>query len=681
MNHDEPSSQQVVSLRVEELRRRINYHSHRYYVLATPEITDAEFDALMRELAAIETAYPALVTPESPTQRVGGVPEEGFTRVNHHSPMLSLGNAFSAVEVIAFDNRIRSGLGSTNIEYVVELKIDGLAVNLVYQDGLLVRAATRGDGSVGEDVTSNVRTIRAVPLKLADDARSPAGVLEVRGEVYMPRREFERLNRQREAAGEALFANPRNAAAGSLRQLDPKVTAQRALDIFVYGLGAREGIGCPTQAATLEYLALAGLKTNPHYKVFDNIQAAFAYCESWQEKRLDLPYDIDGLVIKLNSIAGQEALGSTTKDPRWAIAFKFPAEQAVTVLTEIVVRVGRTGVLTPTALLKPVRLAGSTVSRATLHNEDFIREKDIRIGDTVSIHKAGEIIPEVIGVIPARRNGTEKVFTMPQECPECGSPVVRQASEVAHKCTNPHCPALEREGLFHFVARDAMNIDGLGPAVITSLLEAGLIDDAADLYRLTAAELMTLERMGAKSAQNLLAAIENSKQAGLARLLYALGIRFVGVKAANLLASHFGDIDKIKDASFEDLLVIEEIGPKIAESVVAYFAAPENLKLIAKLRGHGVRMSAAIPAAASEGQFAGKTFVLTGSLSGMTRSEATAAIEQIGGKVMAAVSKKTDFVVAGAEAGSKLIKAQELNIRVLDEEEFITLLQAGRGMV
>ncbi|MDR3560038.1 MAG: NAD-dependent DNA ligase LigA [Negativicutes bacterium] len=664
-----------------ELRRLINYHSHRYYVLDAPEITDSEFDVLLRRLIAVEEAYPALVTPDSPTQRVGGTTGEGFGRTAHLSGMLSLGNAFSAEELRAFDQRVRGGLETEQVEYVVELKIDGLAVNLIYEDGRLIRAATRGDGSFGEDVTANVRTIRSVPLTLAPGISPAPGLLEIRGEVYFTRRDFDRLNQRREAAGEPLFANPRNAAAGSLRQLDPKVTADRALDIFVYGLGARQGIELATHSATLEFLASAGLKVNPNYRVFADIEAVIAYCESWAEKKDHLPYNIDGLVIKLNSIAGQEALGSTAKDPRWAIAFKFPAEEAITRVLAIVPGVGRTGVISLTADLEPVQLGGTTVSRAALHNEDYIHKKDIRIGDKVVIHKAGEIIPEIIAVLPAERTGAEQEFVMLTHCPVCDSPISRVAGEAAWKCTNPHCPALRREGLFHFVSRDAMDIDGLGPAVLTALLDSGLIDDAADLYRLTAEELLGLERMGDKSVQNLLEAIEKSKQAGLARLLFGLGIRHVGVKAAGVLARRFGDIDALAKVGVEDLTVIDEIGPKIAESVVAWFGSAENLALIEELRVAGVKLTEERTADDSAGLLAGKTFVLTGTLSAMTRGEAGELIQKLGGKVVGSVSKKTDYVVAGVEAGSKLAKAEELGVTVLDEDQFAALVQSGPDVV
>ena len=672
MNNALPDTLPAAAQEIENLRKTIHYHNHRYYVLDDPELSDREFDKLLRRLIDLETAYPSLITPDSPSQRVGGAPADGFERVVHLTPLLSLGNAFSREELRAFDARVRSGLDKSQVEYVVELKIDGLAMNLVYENGRLTRGATRGDGTYGEDVTTNLRTIRSVPLVL-NEAGSIPPLLEVRGEVYLPRKEFDRLNTLREAAGEPLMANPRNAAAGSIRQLDPKITAERALAIFMHGLGTEEGLGVTTHAAMLEKLKALGFKINPYYQLFDDIEAVAEYCESWAEKRVDLPYDIDGLVIKVNNLADQHALGATAKDPRWAIAYKFPAEQAATVVEDIFVRVGRTGALTPTAILRPVRLAGSTVSRATLHNADYIAEKDIRIGDTVIVHKAGEIIPEVISVVDNRRTGSEQPFIMPADCPECGQPIVREEGEVAHKCVNPQCPALLREGLIHFVSRDAMNIDGLGPAVVTSLLDAGLINDAADLYRLKSDTLAGLERMGEKSAANLVAAIAASKEAGLGRALFALGIRYVGAKASAILARRYGDIDRLAAASAEELMTIDEIGPKIAESLANWFAEPANLAYIAKLKAVGVKLTEERQEPVSQ-ELAGKTFVLTGTLS-LPRKEAEALIAACGGKVSAAVSKKTSYVVAGEEAGSKLDKARELGIPVLNEAEFKVLVQ------
>ena len=660
---------------LQELREQLHRHNHQYYVLDAPVISDAEFDRLMRRLQEIEAAHPEWVTADSPTQRVGGQPLAGFEKVTHAAPLLSLGNVFSAAELRAFDNRVRSAIGNA-VEYIVELKIDGLAVNLIYENGRLNRAATRGDGEVGEDVTTNVRTIRSIPLVLRETEALPA-YFEVRGEVFMPRRAFDRLNRQRSAAGEVLFANCRNAAAGSLRQLDPKVTASRTLDFFAYGIGQRQGLPFRTHAEVLAGLGRSGFRINPHHRTFPTIEEVVAYCESWADRRAGLDYDIDGLVVKVNPLALQEELGNTVKEPRWAIAWKFPAEEAATVVEDIFVGVGRTGVLTPTAILQPVLLSGSTVSRATLHNEDFIRDKDVRIGDTVIIHKAGEVIPEVVAVVAEKRTGTEREFIMPSACPECGQPVVRKPGEAAHRCVNPVCPAMAREGLIHFVSRDAMNIDGLGPSIIESLLSAGLVNDAADLYSLNVDGLAKQERLGEKSATNLVQAIDASREAGLARLLFALGIRFVGAKVAGILAKAYGKMETITEAALEDLVQIPDIGPRIAESVVGYFADPEHLALIDKLRQAGVLMEEKQSADLPPQIFAGKTFVLTGALSTLSRDEASAEIEKRGGKAASSVSRKTDFVVAGAEAGSKLAKARELGVTVLTEQEFLAMLEDG----
>ena len=660
---------------LQELREQLHRHNHQYYVLDAPVISDAEFDRLMRRLQEIEMAHPEWVTADSPTQRVGGQPLAGFEKVTHAAPLLSLGNVFSAGELRAFDNRVRSAVGDA-LEYIVELKIDGLAVNLIYENGRLNRAATRGDGEVGEDVTTNVRTIRSIPLLLQESEDLPA-YFEVRGEVFMPRRAFDRLNRQRSASGEALFANCRNAAAGSLRQLDSKVTASRTLDFFAYGIGQRQGLPFRTHAEVLVGLGRSGFRINPHYRTFSSIEEVVAHCESWADRRAGLDYDIDGLVVKVNSLALQEELGNTVKEPRWAIAWKFPAEEAATVVEDIFVGVGRTGVLTPTAILQPVLLSGSTVSRATLHNEDFIRDKDVRIGDTVIIHKAGEVIPEVVTVVAEKRTGTEREFIMPAACPECGRPVVRKPGEAAHRCVNPACPAMAREGLIHFVSRDAMDIDGMGPSIIESLLNAGLVSDAADLYSLKVDDLAKQERLGEKSAANLVQAIDASREAGLARLLFALGIRFVGAKVAGILAKAYGKMETITEASLEELVKIPDIGPRIAESVVGYFADPEHLALIDKLRQAGVLMEEKQADELPPQIFAGKTFVLTGALSMLSRDEASAEIEKRGGKAASSVSRKTDFVVAGAEAGSKLTKARELGVTVLTEQEFLAMLETG----
>ncbi|HWR31833.1 MAG TPA: NAD-dependent DNA ligase LigA [Negativicutes bacterium] len=676
MSEREPQDQENITRELGELRARLHRYNYEYYVMDAPEISDAEYDRLMRRVKEIEAEHPELVTSDSPTQRVGGQPLAGFEKVTHAAPLLSLGNAFSADELRAFDNRVRAAVG-TAVEYVVELKIDGLAVNLIYEHGRLSRAATRGDGEVGEDVTTNVKTIRSIPLVLQTETIALPPYFEVRGEVYMPRKAFDRLNRERSAAGEALFANCRNAAAGSLRQLDPKVTAGRTLDFFAYGIGQRQGLPFRTHAEMLAGLGRIGFRTNRQQRVFQSIEDVVAYCKDWAEKRAALDYDIDGLVLKVNSLALQEELGNTVKDPRWAIAWKFPAEEAMTVVEDIFVGVGRTGVLTPTAILQPVLLSGSTVSRATLHNEDFIREKDVRIGDTVVIHKAGEVIPEVIAVVAEKRTGAEQTYAMPTECPECGQPVVRKQGEAALRCVNPDCPAMAREGLIHFVSRDAMNIDGLGPSIIESLLEAGLIADAADLYSLTVTQLSEMERMGEKSAGNLVSAIAASREAGLGRLLFALGIRFVGAKVAGILAKAYRKIDAVAEAAMDELVQIPDIGPRIAESVVGYFSDPEHLTLIEKLRQAGVKMEDAPPVNSAPQIFAGKSFVLTGTLTTMGRDAASAEIEKRGGKATSAVSRRTDFVLAGAEAGSKLAKANELGVRVLTEQEFLAMLETG----
>ena len=661
---------------LEKLRAQLHRHNYEYYVMDAPIISDAEYDRMMRRLSEIEMAHPEWVTADSPTQRIGGQPLSGFEKVTHAAPLLSLGNAFSAAELRAFDSRVRTAVGAA-VDYIVELKIDGLAVNLIYEDGRLSRAATRGDGEVGEDVTSNVRTIRSIPLVMQNDTNSLPSYFEVRGEVYMPRKAFDRLNRERSAAGEALFANCRNAAAGSLRQLDPKVTAGRTLDFFAYGIGQRQGLPFKTHAEVLAGLGRAGFRINPQYRVFRNIEDIIMYCESWVGKRAALDYDIDGLVIKVNNLVLQEELGNTVKEPRWAIAWKFQAEEAETVVEDIFVGVGRTGVLTPIAILQPVLLSGSTVSRATLHNEDFIREKDVRIGDTVIIHKAGEVIPEVISVVVEKRTGAEREFAMPAVCPECGKPVIRKAGEAARRCVNPACPAMSREGLIHFASRDAMNIDGLGPSIIETLINGGLVTDPADLYSLTVPQLSELERMGEKSATNLVNAIDASRDAGLDRLVYALGIRFVGAKVAGILAKAYGNIDSITEASLEELVRIPDIGPRIAESVVGYFSDPDHLALIEKLRRAGVLMKELLPKNRTPQILAGKTFVLTGTLTTLSRDAAEAEIEKRGGKAGSSVSRKTDFVVAGAEAGGKLAKANELGVRVLTEQEFLAMLETG----
>lgn len=659
----------------DKLRREIRHNEYLYYVLDAPEITDAEYDRMMVRLRELEARYPDSIPADSPTQRVGGRASSQFTEVRHLEPLLSLGNVFSAEELRAFDERVRSGLpAGSKVEYVMEPKIDGLACSLIYENGKLVRAATRGDGVVGENVTANVRTIRSIPLTLkVPDGETVPELLDVRGEVYMPRQAFMRLNEQRAERGESEFANPRNAAAGSLRQLDPQVTASRSLSFFAYyllGEGAQ-----PKHSESLALLAHYGFKVSENYKVVENIDEAIKYIGDFNELRQGLSYDTDGAVIKVNDVYQQRILGATGKDPRWATAYKYPPEQAETTLEDIDWRVGRTGVLTPTAVLTPVKLSGSVISRATLHNEDFIRAKDIRIGDRVVINKAGEIIPEVLRVVVEKRTGDEKEVEIPSVCPECGWRVERQGEEAAIRCTNPHCPALGREGLIHFVSRDAMNIDGCGPSVINALLDAGLVRDAADLYSLRKDDLLKLERMGEKSADNLLAALAESKKNELDKLLFALGIRHVGAKVARILATEFGSMEKLQQAQPEELAQIRDIGDKIAESVVTWLNVPANIDLVERLAAAGLTMTFTPPASQEDNPFFGKTLVFTGTMPTLGRAEAKTMAQDVGAKVSGSVSKKTDYVIAGAEAGSKLEKAQQLGVTVIDEAEFLRLLK------
>lgn len=659
----------------EKLRREIRHNEYLYYVLDAPEITDAEYDRMMVRLRELEARYPDSIPADSPTQRVGGRASSQFTEVRHLEPLLSLGNVFSAEELRAFDERVRSGLpAGSKVEYVMEPKIDGLACSLIYENGKLVRAATRGDGVVGENVTANVRTIRSIPLTLkVPEGEAVPELLDVRGEVYMPRQAFMRLNEQRAERGESEFANPRNAAAGSLRQLDPQVTASRSLSFFAYylvGEGAQ-----PKHSESLALLARYGFKVSENYKVVENIDEAIKYIGDFNELRQGLSYDTDGAVIKVNDVYQQRILGATGKDPRWATAYKYPPEQAETTLEDIDWRVGRTGVLTPTAVLTPVKLSGSVISRATMHNEDFIRAKDIRIGDRVLINKAGEIIPEVLRVVVEKRTGDEKEVEIPNVCPECGWRVERQGEEAAIRCTNPHCPALGREGLIHFVSRDAMNIDGCGPSVINALLDAGLVRDAADLYSLRKEDLLKLERMGEKSADNLLTALAESKKNELDKLLFALGIRHVGAKVARILATEFGSMEKLQQAQPEELAQIRDIGDKIAESAVTWLNVPANIDLVERLAAAGLTMTFTPPASQEDNPFFGKTLVFTGTMPTLGRAEAKTMAQDVGAKVSGSVSKKTDYVIAGAEAGSKLEKAQQLGVTVIDEAEFLRLLK------
>lgn len=655
--------------RILELRELLEKYNYEYHVLDKPSVPDAEYDQLMKELIELENNHPELRDEHSPTSRVGGAALDFFEKVEHTVPMLSLGNAFNDQDLRDFDRRVRDGVGD-NVSYVAELKIDGLAVSLLYEDGRFVRGATRGDGTIGEDITNNLKTIRSIPFKLKDDV-----MLEVRGEAYMPKKSFQKLNAHREEEGQELFANPRNAAAGSLRQLDPKIAASRNLDIFLYGVGKLEGHSVDSHDESLTYLSHLGFKTNPEWKKCTNIEEVIEYVNSWQEKRPDLPYEIDGIVIKVNSLYQQEELGFTAKNPRWAIAYKFPAEEVVTKLEGIELNVGRTGVVTPTALLQPVLVAGTTVKRASLHNEDLIREKDIKIGDYVVVKKAGDIIPEVVNVITERRTGDETDFNMPTECPECDSKLERLDGEVALRCLNPQCPAQIREGFIHFVSRNAMNIDGLGEKVVAQLFKEKLIENFADLFKLEREKLLELERMGEKSVDNLLSAIEKSKENSLERLLFGLGIRHVGAKSAKTIAQRFESMDGLMNASKEEFLAVEEIGEKMADSIVLYFSKPEVKDLMEELKSLGMNMEYKGPKLVKvedlDTPFAGKTVVLTGKLSILTRNEAKEKLERLGAKVTGSVSKNTDMLIAGEDAGSKLDKAKTFGIEIWDEQKLV----------
>ncbi|AIS61199.1 NAD-dependent DNA ligase LigA [Listeria ivanovii] len=664
--------------RYEELINILDQYSYDYYVIDNPTVEDAEYDQKMQELLQIEAAHPEWVTPESPSNRVGGEVLEGFQKVAHDTPMLSLANAFNKDDLADFDRRIRDKVGE-DVAYMCELKIDGLAVSLQYENGKYKQGATRGDGTTGEDITANLRTIRSIPMKLQKSYS-----IEVRGEAFMPKRSFQKLNEIREEEGQMLFANPRNAAAGSLRQLDTKIAASRNLDIFLYAVADFGEMGVTTHSAGLAMLETLGLKVNKERRLCSTLEEVYAYIDEWTEKRAGLAYDIDGIVLKLNDLEQQRQMGTTAKSPRWSIAYKFPAEEVPTKLLDIELNVGRTGVVTPTAVLEPVRVAGTTVGRASLHNEDLITEKDIRIGDTVLIKKAGDIIPEVIKSIAEERTGDEEPFHMPANCPTCGSELVRLEEEVALRCINPKCPAQIKEGLIHFVSRNAMNIDGLGEKVIIQLFTHHLIKDVADLFFLSKEKLLELERMGEKSVTNLLASIEQSKQNSLEKLLFGLGIRHVGAKAAKSLAIYFETMDKLKLADKETLTRINDIGEKMADSIVTYFANEEVHNLLDELKRAGVNMTYTGPKlddmSEEELVFAGKTVVLTGKLEQLTRNDAKALIESLGGNVSGSVSKKTDVVVAGSDAGSKLAKAEELAIPIWSENDLIEYLPDEGGL-
>lgn len=657
---------------LEKLKKEIRRHDHLYYVLDKPSISDREYDLLMRKLEVIEKDNPDLITPDSPTQRVGGRPLEKFAEVTHKIPLLSLDNALNVDELGEFDERMRKALQETgDIEYVCELKIDGLAVSLIYEKGLFVKGSTRGDGLHGEDITENLRTIKAIPLRLDENAS-----IEVRGEVYLPLKEFYKLNEEREKDGEPLFANPRNAAAGSLRQLDPGITATRPLSMFCYGavLGKSQILNPKSQKDIIEILKDLGFKMNPNVRVCRGLKAVTDFCEEFEEKRDKLDYEIDGIVVKVNDLAAQKKLGATMKSPRWAIAYKFPPQQKETVIESISVQVGRTGTLTPVAHLKPVRLGGVIVKNSTLHNEDEITRKDIRIGDHVIVQRAGDVIPQVVKVLREKRDESAKTFHMPKHCPVCRGDVYREEGEAAIRCINSSCPAKLKESVRHFASRQAMDIEGMGEALADELVESGLVKDLSGIYYLDKSGILKLERKADKSADNILAAIEASKTRGLDRVMFALGIPNVGRRAAELLAESFGDIDAIMKASDDSLMAIEGIGPKIAASVTAYLKDKPNRHLIERLRKAGVSLSSKKLEVRSKGKLAGKTFVFTGTLAGMSREEAEAKVKALGGKATSSVSKKTDYVVAGAEPGSKYDKAEKLGVKILSEQRFISLL-------
>jgi DNA ligase (NAD+) len=662
------------------LKSELNRHSHAYYVLDNPTIPDAEYDKLFRELVELETLHPDLLTTDSPTQRVGGKPLPQFEQVRHAVPMLSLNNAFEDEDVVGFDRRVREGLETdAEIEYATELKFDGLAISLRYEDGVLVQAATRGDGSTGENVTANVRTVRAIPLRL--HGKHVPRVLEVRGEVLMFKEDFAKLNERQREAGQKEFANPRNAAAGSLRQLDSRITAQRTLRFFAYGIGVLEGEAMPTShLALLDWFAQLGLPVCKEKSVVKGAEGLRGFYRAMGDKRKSLPYEIDGVVYKVNQFVQQEKLGFVSRAPRFAIAHKFPAEEAMTVVQDINVQVGRTGAITPVARLAPVFVGGVTVTNATLHNEDEVRRKDVRIGDTAIVRRAGDVIPEVVAIVPELRPADAREFVMPANCPICGSPIVRQEDEAVARCSGGwiKCSAQRKGGLLHFVSRRAMDIEGLGEQLVDQLVDKHVITTAADLYKLGLTSLSELDRMAEKSAQNVLDALEKSKSTTLARFIYALGIRHVGEATAKELASHFGSLDTLLDASEEQLLEVADIGPVVAASIKSFLADPLNIELIQQLRAAGIHWPKLEPKAVEAKPQQGKTFVLTGTLPTLTRDEASALIEAAGGKVAGSVSKKTSYVVAGEEAGSKLAKAQELGVTILDEPGLLKLLGVGQ---
>ena len=664
-------SSPAIQKKIEALREKIRHHEYRYYVLDDPEMSDADFDKLMNELKRLEAEHPELITPDSPTQRVGGKPREGFVKAKHSSPMLSLDNAYSEEELRDWERRVHELTGRTDLEYMCELKLDGMSLALVYSDRRLERGITRGDGTTGEDVTSNVRTVRSIPLTIAKDKLKKAGIptdFEVRGEMLMPLAAFRKLNEERERQGLAAFANPRNFTAGTVRQLEPSITAQRRMDFFAYMLLKERRTYFDRQSKTMDALELAGFKVNPNRKLAKNLAEVWKFIQSWESKRESLPYEIDGIVIKVDRTAWQRELGFTGKAPRWAIAYKYAARGGVTQIEDIVPQVGRTGKLTPVAWLKPVSIGGTTVSRATLHNMDEIERLGVKIGDWVEVERGGDVIPKVVKVVEDKEHPRgKKQFVMPEHCPVCGGNVVRTPGEVDHRCVNANCPAKLQGTILHFASRHVMNIDGLGEALVNQFTERGLVKNVADLYKLTKDDLLKLERMGEKSADNVLAEIEASKKLPLERVIYGLGIRFVGERTAQFLAEHFGSLDAIMNASAEQLEEVNEVGPRIAESIVEFFGDEHNRKLVSDLRKAGLTFAGQKKEKGTK--LAGKTFVLTGTLERHTRDEAKKMIEDAGGRVSGSVSKKTDYVVAGSDAGSKLDKARELGVSVIGEEE------------
>ncbi|SFL38796.1 NAD-dependent DNA ligase LigA [Halanaerobium salsuginis] len=658
--------QEQAEQKIKSLREKIREHEYNYFVLDDPRISDAEFDQLMQQLIKLESEFPSLVTSDSPTQRVGGEVLDEFEKVEHSTTMLSLDNAFNPADLREFDQRIQKNLTGQTYQYVVEHKIDGLSAVMRYDQGSFQLGATRGNGEIGEDISKNMKTIRSLPLKISDQAS-----FELRGEIYLSKSEFARINKARLANDEATFANPRNAAAGSIRQLDSKIAANRNLSILVYDLISHSEKEFKTHLEVFAYLKNQGFKVNWHQSA-ENIEQVIKICQQWHEKREELDFEIDGLVIKLNNLADRQKLGATARSPRWAIAYKFPAQQKTTKIKDIEISVGRTGALTPTAVLEPVELAGSTVSRATLHNEDEIERKDIRIGDTALVQKAGDVIPEVVKIIKAERTGKEHQFIMPEHCPVCGSKVIRPEDEAVTRCTNISCPAQRKEGILHFVSRNAMNIDGIGPALVEQLLSNNLIEDYADLYFLKVSHLADLERMGQKSSQNVITAIKDSKDREFFRVLYALGIRHVGIGAARILADNFTSIAELESTSVEKLVEIAEIGPVIAESIVGFFQERHNQDLICRLKQAGIKL--ARKAEQSDKFLAGYKFVFTGSLENFTRSEVKDLVEKAGGRAVSSVSSQTDFLVSGKNPGSKYKQATELGVEILTEAEFEKLL-------